>query len=30
VRNGMLMDHSWERQGHIYVDLYRQLLGRQR
>ncbi len=30
VRNGMLMDHSWERQGRIYVDLYRQLLGRQR
>ena len=29
VRNGMLKDHSWERQVRIYVDLYRQLLGRQ-
>jgi starch synthase len=30
VRNGMLMDYSWERQGRVYVDMYRQMLGRQR
>ena len=30
VRNGMLMDHSWERQGRIYVDLYRRLIAQAR
>jgi starch synthase len=24
MRNGMAMDYSWERQGQIYVDLFRQ------
>jgi starch synthase len=26
IRNGMAMDYSWERQGQIYVDLFRQLI----
>jgi len=25
VRNGMAMDYSWDRQGEIYVDLFRRL-----
>jgi len=25
MRNGMAMDYSWERQGQIYVDLFRRL-----
>jgi len=25
VRNGMAMDFSWERQGQIYIDLFRQI-----
>jgi len=25
VRNGMAMDFSWERQGQVYVDLFRQI-----
>jgi starch synthase len=25
-RNGMAMDYSWERQGQIYVDLFRRLI----
>lgn len=25
VRNGMAMDYSWERQGQVYVDVFRQL-----
>jgi hypothetical protein len=28
VRNGMAMDYSWEKQGRIYVDLFRRLTGR--
>ena len=27
LRNGMAMDYSWERQGAIYVDTFRRLLG---
>jgi len=26
VRNGMAMDYSWEKQGQIYVDLFRRLI----
>ena len=26
VRNAMAMDYSWERQGQVYVDLYRRLV----
>ena len=26
MQNGMAQDHSWERQGALYVDLYRRLL----
>ncbi|NND44354.1 MAG: glycogen synthase GlgA [Xanthomonadales bacterium] len=26
VRNGMAMDYSWERQGQVYVDLFRRLI----
>jgi starch synthase len=26
MRNGMAMDYSWERQGHLYVDLFYRLL----
>ncbi len=25
MRNGMAMDFSWERQGHIYIDLFRRI-----
>jgi len=28
VRNAMAMDYSWERQGQIYVDLFRKLAAR--
>lgn len=28
VRNGMAMDYSWEKQGHIYVDLFNRLIGK--
>jgi len=27
MQNGMAMDLSWERQGHLYVDLFRRLAG---
>lgn len=27
-RNGMRMDYSWEKQGHLYVEVFNQLLGR--
>jgi starch synthase len=26
MRNGMAMDYSWERQGQVYVDLFRKLI----
>lgn len=26
VRNGMAMDYSWQRQGQVYVDLFRRLV----
>jgi len=28
VRNGMAMDYSWEKQGHLYVDLFYRLAGK--
>ena len=28
MQNGMSMDFSWQRQGQVYVDLFRQLAGR--
>ncbi len=28
MQNGMAMDYSWEKQGQVYVDLFRQLAGR--
>ena len=27
IRNGMTRDYSWERQGAVYIDLYRRLGG---
>ena len=27
VRNGMVMDFGWDKQGAIYVDLFRKLMG---
>jgi starch synthase len=27
MQNGMAMDYSWKRQGRIYVDVFRQLVG---
>jgi len=29
VRNGMSVDYSWEKQGQLYVDLYRGLMADQ-
>ena len=26
-RNGMAMDHSWKRQGALYVELFRRIAG---
>ena len=28
VRNGMAMDYSWKKQGHVYVDLFNRLIGK--
>jgi len=28
MRNGMAMDYSWERQGQIYIDLFRRMTGK--